>query len=57
VTTWRAWMRPEAIFCPATMMTPVASADIQQVLARYVRDTDHRDGADLSKLFTPGRVR
>jgi hypothetical protein len=31
----------------------LASADIQQVLARYVRDTDHRDGADLSKLFTP----
>jgi hypothetical protein len=31
----------------------LASADIQQVLAGYVRDTDHRDGADLSKLFTP----
>jgi hypothetical protein len=31
----------------------LASADVQQVLALYVRDTDHRDGADLSKLFTP----
>jgi hypothetical protein len=34
-----------------------ASTDVQQVLARYVRDTDHRDGASLSQLFTPqGRV-
>ena len=26
VTTWRAWMRPRAIFWPATMMTPVLLA-------------------------------
>jgi hypothetical protein len=30
-----------------------ASADVQQVLSLYVRDTDHRDGAALSQLFTP----
>jgi len=30
-----------------------ASTDLQQVLSRYVRDTDHRDGASLSQLFTP----
>jgi hypothetical protein len=31
----------------------LASAGVQQVLSQYVRDTDHRDGTDLSKLFTP----
>ncbi|WP_405983982.1 hypothetical protein [Streptomyces sp. NBC_00872] len=34
-----------------------ASADVQQILVRYVRDTDHRDGTSLSERFTPrGRV-
>jgi hypothetical protein len=26
VTIWSAWIRPRAIFCPATMMTPVLLA-------------------------------
>jgi hypothetical protein len=31
--------------------------EIQEVLARYVRATDHRDGAAMSRLFLPeGRV-
>src|SRR5207253_1178368 len=31
VTIWRAWMRPRAIFCPATMMTPVLLATLWAV--------------------------
>ncbi|MFD7898544.1 nuclear transport factor 2 family protein [Streptomyces sp. NPDC059743] len=41
----------------ATRADDSARADVQQVLARYVRATDHRDGASLSALFTPqGKV-
>jgi hypothetical protein len=32
--------------------TASAESQVQQVLAHYVRDTDHRDGAALSALFT-----
>jgi hypothetical protein len=37
VTTWPAWMRPRAIFCPAIMMTPV-------LLARRWAVTGSADG-------------
>ncbi|GII52685.1 hypothetical protein Pth03_10740 [Planotetraspora thailandica] len=35
-----------------TASAPDATWQVQQTLASYVRDTDHRDGASLSKLFT-----
>lgn len=36
---------------------PDTAQQIEQVMAQYVRDTDHRDGAALSRLFTTqGRV-
>jgi hypothetical protein len=44
---------PAPTAATTTRADSAASTDVQQVLARYVRDTDHRDGASLSKLFTP----
>ncbi|MFJ2477816.1 nuclear transport factor 2 family protein [Streptomyces sp. NPDC087659] len=44
---------------PALSVAPAqdAAQQVQQTLAHYVRDTDHRDGASLSKLFSPqGKV-
>ncbi|QXE38431.1 nuclear transport factor 2 family protein [Streptomyces sp. GMY02] len=41
----------------ATRANDSAGAHVQQILARYVRATDHRDGAALSALLTPqGKV-
>jgi hypothetical protein len=41
------------VAAPTASANDAVSADVQQVLSEYVRDTDHRDGASVSKLFTP----
>lgn len=48
---------PAPAAATTTRADNAASVDVQQVLSRYVRDTDHRDGASVSQLFTPqGRI-